>query len=202
MASLPREKLWDSVVPGTCVDLANVLISGAVINVMSDFSMLILPIAKVWQLQITTGRKWGIPAVFGTGLFACISSIMRLVNNIEFSATDDDTFQLTPVALWTLAEISSGIVVGRLPVLPAFFRHFVPRIVATLNSYSHRRRVSKNSRLNSKGTNQWNSQATYLELNDNKRTIGVPSQHAGSVVSHVVGTEGYNVDREGRQWDS
>lgn len=68
MSCLPRKKIWDPLVPGTCVDLADVLISGAVINVVSDFSMLILPIAKVWQLQITTARKWGISAVFGTGL--------------------------------------------------------------------------------------------------------------------------------------
>lgn len=156
MSCLPRKKIWDPLVPGTCVDLADVLISGAVINVVSDFSMLILPIAKVWQLQITTARKWGISAVFGTGLLwepetyllvvvklirrysACVSSIMRMVNNIKFSTTDDVTFQLTPVALWTLAEITSGIVAGCLPVLPAFFRHFRPKITSTFNSYSRK----------------------------------------------------------------
>ena len=68
MTCLPREKIWNPSISGTCVDLARVLISGAVINVISDFSILILPIARVWQLQITKARKWGISAVFGTGL--------------------------------------------------------------------------------------------------------------------------------------
>lgn len=68
MECLPRKKIWDPLVPGTCSNEFAILIAAAVINIVSDFSILILPIAKIWQLQITTARKWGISAIFGTGL--------------------------------------------------------------------------------------------------------------------------------------
>ncbi|KAL9122970.1 MAG: hypothetical protein Q9187_000477 [Circinaria calcarea] len=53
---------------------------------------------------------------------------MRLVNNVGFSKTDDVTFDLTPVGLWTATEIASGILCGCLPVLPQFFRHYMPKL--------------------------------------------------------------------------
>ncbi|KAL8885343.1 MAG: hypothetical protein Q9205_001018, partial [Flavoplaca limonia] len=115
----PREKIWHPLLPGRCVDLAAVLISGAVINVISDLSILVLPVAKIWQLQMRT---------------ACIASIMRMVNNVQYAQTQDYTFRLTAVALWTLGEIASGMVCSCLPVVPAFFRHYMPKLTSSFKS--------------------------------------------------------------------
>lgn len=68
MTCLPREKIWNPLIPGRCVNLGAVLIAGAVINIVSDLSILVLPIGKIWQLKISNARKWGISAVFATGL--------------------------------------------------------------------------------------------------------------------------------------
>jgi hypothetical protein len=68
MTCLPREKIWDPLIPGRCVDLAAVFISGAVINVVSDFTILILPLANVWSLQIQRKRRIGLTAIFLVGL--------------------------------------------------------------------------------------------------------------------------------------
>ena len=43
------------------------VVSG-IINVMTDFYVLILPIAMVWSLQLTTRRKIGVIAIFLAGL--------------------------------------------------------------------------------------------------------------------------------------
>ena len=68
MECLPREKIWDPTVPGHCIDFTAVLIAGAVINVISDFLILVLPIGKIWQLQMSPKRKLGVSAVFTAGL--------------------------------------------------------------------------------------------------------------------------------------
>ncbi|KAF7509484.1 hypothetical protein GJ744_008047 [Endocarpon pusillum] len=133
MQCLPRAKIWNPTIPGRCVDIANVLIVGAIINVVSDVSILVLPIHKVWHLQMPRNRKIGVSAVFMAGLFACISSIVRMVGNVQFARTEDLTFALTPVALWTFAEVTSGILCGCLPVLPQFFRFYVPKWRQTLH---------------------------------------------------------------------
>ena len=43
------------------------VVSG-IINVITDFYVLILPVAMVWSLQLTTRRKIGVIAIFLTGL--------------------------------------------------------------------------------------------------------------------------------------
>jgi hypothetical protein len=68
LACSPREKIWHPLIPGKCLDLASILIAGAVVNIISDFSILILPIYSVWQLQLNTARKIGVSSVFATGL--------------------------------------------------------------------------------------------------------------------------------------
>ena len=121
---------------------------------------------------------------------------MRTVASTKLTTTDDVTFQLTIVALWTYAEISSGIIAGCLPVLPALFRHFVPKMTSTFNSYSRRIRASKNCSLNTQHTSQWSSSGVYVELDDKKRPLGIRSPHAENAITSTVETDGHTDDLE------
>lgn len=88
-----------------------------------------------------------------TACSACICSIMRMVASIEVHGAKDITWVITPEGLWayvttpnsfTLScsanrtsshgELSCGIICGCMPVLPQFFRHFVPKITSYLSS--------------------------------------------------------------------
>ena len=114
---VPREALWDPSVTGKCVNLPLSFIITAVINIVSDLSMLTLPMIWVWRLQMVRTWKLRISAVFATGILyarhfkfirkvtntnsACISSTMRLVESIRNNAQGaDQTWTWTPVALW------------------------------------------------------------------------------------------------------
>ncbi|KAJ4356387.1 uncharacterized protein N0V89_004420 [Didymosphaeria variabile] len=110
------------------------LIIGAVVNFISDVSILVLPIWKVWQLQLSTAKKIGVTSIFATGLFACVASIMRLVATTRFIANQNDVTLLVPAALWAEGEITGGIICGCLPSVPAIFRSFVPRVKSYLGS--------------------------------------------------------------------
>ena len=79
----PREKLWNPSVPGYCFSSRKLGLASGSINVISDFSILILPVPIIWRLQMSKKRKVGITAVFGIGLFACVTSILRLVYSVE-----------------------------------------------------------------------------------------------------------------------
>lgn len=86
---------------------------------VSDFTILLLPIVEVWRLQMSRQRKIGVSAVFATGLLyvccvygrekgkeltfssGCISSIMHLVTSVVSARKSDKTYYLFPVALWT-----------------------------------------------------------------------------------------------------
>ena len=63
-----QEKAWKPFLPGKCVNFNAILIAAATINVVSDFTILILPIRSIWNLKMPTRRKLGISSVFGVGL--------------------------------------------------------------------------------------------------------------------------------------
>ena len=123
----PRARAWDQTIPGSCFSIHQLGVASGVINLISDFAILVLPTRRVMRLQMRWRRKWRIVAVFGVGFLACIAAIFRLVYSIqltEFSASASPEQQLVTdkKGLWAFAEIAVGIIVGCMPVLPRFFK--------------------------------------------------------------------------------
>lgn len=67
MACIPRAKIWNPTMKGHCVDISSVLIATAAINVVSDLTILVLPIVKIWQLQTSQYKRIGISTIFAAG---------------------------------------------------------------------------------------------------------------------------------------
>jgi hypothetical protein len=60
-----------------------------VINVLSDSSILALPLPVIYRLQMPWNKKWRIFAVFAVGLFACVTSVVRLAYSVEMIGMKD-----------------------------------------------------------------------------------------------------------------
>lgn len=115
----PRSKIWDRGTPGICVNINSLIMTAAVFNVLSDFIILLLPIACVWRLQMKLTKKLATSAVFAAGALyvsfprvsphnthaietsGCVSSIMRLVASVSNESMRDKTFDWFPEFLWT-----------------------------------------------------------------------------------------------------
>lgn len=70
----PHEKIWNRLIPGSCIDSKIVLICSASINVVSDFLILLLPQKIIWHLRISVRKRIGISFFFTTGIqYACPS---------------------------------------------------------------------------------------------------------------------------------
>ena len=68
LACVPREKIWNSEIVGTCLDNdASILISG-IFNLALDVLIFLLPIYAIFRLRIAVKRKLGIYATFAIGL--------------------------------------------------------------------------------------------------------------------------------------
>ena len=74
----PRSKIWNPGTPGHCFDNKTLYIFSAGFNVASDIAMLSVPLYLIWTLQTSVRRKFGISAIFGTGLLYVFLSILRL----------------------------------------------------------------------------------------------------------------------------
>jgi len=99
-ACIPRDKLWNPKLPGTCISTNTSIIATSIINIISDWSALILPLVVVHRLQMSPKQKLGIMAIFAVGLLACVASIIRLVYSIQLIQTFDETWAIDPVAIW------------------------------------------------------------------------------------------------------
>lgn len=65
----PRSKVWDVFTPGgTCVNIAALIVAGAVINLASDVVMLLIPLFCISSLQLPVRKKIGVSCVFATGV--------------------------------------------------------------------------------------------------------------------------------------
>lgn len=65
----PRAKIWNPSLPGHCfTSFYTVNFVAAVLNVISDVAMLVMPILWVWKLQMAWKRKVGISLIFASGI--------------------------------------------------------------------------------------------------------------------------------------
>lgn len=64
---IPREAIWDKRVKGRCVNPHVLYLVTAVVNVISDFYLLLLPLPAIWHLHIPLMRKIGLMLAFSAG---------------------------------------------------------------------------------------------------------------------------------------
>lgn len=65
---IPREKIWDPLVPGTCVHYQWYIVITGIFNCVSDFLMFMFPMFCIWKLQMPPRRKIGISGIFLVGV--------------------------------------------------------------------------------------------------------------------------------------
>ena len=150
----PREKLWNPSIAGHCISRHQLGVASGGLNILSDFSMFILPLPMIERLQMSSEKKFKVYGCFSMGLVACLASVARLVYSIKLLHIPNRSPEyLTTIfitGLWrygtipflscacqlmqfSSAEIAIGIIVGCLPSLPRFFKQFRPKGSANLN---------------------------------------------------------------------
>ncbi|PYH41074.1 NAD(P)-binding protein [Aspergillus saccharolyticus JOP 1030-1] len=92
----------------------------SVINVVTDFYVLLLPIPRLVKLQVSRRRRIGLFVTFMSGLGACATSLARLIN---FQINDNsDVFWVTGRnAQFTIVEMNIAIIVACATSFPMCF---------------------------------------------------------------------------------
>ncbi len=88
-------------------------------------------------------QKWGVSAIFATGIFACICSVMRTVSCARLFGVEDLTYHVVDQALWAEGELSSAIVASCMISIPQFVRHVSPKVIGFTTLITSRRRKSR-----------------------------------------------------------
>ncbi|OJJ01988.1 hypothetical protein ASPVEDRAFT_41515 [Aspergillus versicolor CBS 583.65] len=135
---MPIAKFWEQDLPGSCLDQSAIIMADAVVSVVSDLIVLILPLPLTMRLQLPHKKKMRVMGMLGAGGLACASSVIRLVLIQLTGNSKDATIAFMRVNMFGNAEIAIGVICACLPALSAL-------ITQKYNEYSSGRYNSHNS---------------------------------------------------------
>ncbi|OKO89597.1 hypothetical protein PENSUB_13663 [Penicillium subrubescens] len=103
----------------------NYYIGNAAANVVIDVLILLIPIPVVWRLKLRVTQKIMITSVFFIGVFVCIASIVRLHYLTYLKGTQDITWVMSDIYVWSTVEPCLGIICACLPALQPLVQSFM-----------------------------------------------------------------------------
>jgi hypothetical protein len=99
------QKSWIPATIGSCLADVPTFTGLAIVTIVYDIIIFLLPIPLIWALQIRKRRKVALMGVFLLGFFTTLCSFLRL-SRIALLAKNGD---LTYVTLWGTIELNVGV---------------------------------------------------------------------------------------------
>lgn len=88
----PISRFWDRSVHGTCLDETSIILADAVVSVVSDLIILIMPLPLTMSLQMANKKKIRVMGLLGAGGLAVTATIIRLALIVTTGQSKDSTF--------------------------------------------------------------------------------------------------------------
>ncbi|KAL8833703.1 MAG: hypothetical protein Q9176_007859 [Flavoplaca citrina] len=139
----PAEAAWDKSIPSTCftdAQLQRIIISQAIISIISDVVLALFPIVLLWKVQIPIRVKAGLCVLMSLGLITAACCIVRTVGNWQ-NINSDPTWASVNNWHWRSWEVCIGIIAACIPPLRPGYKAFTSGI----NSYLSHRSLYKSS---------------------------------------------------------
>lgn len=89
------------------------------INFVLDWCLVLIPMAVLWKVKMSSGKKARLLAAMTVGSLACIASVMTLIAKKQLKT--DPLWNYTAILGWSLAELTIGTVAASLPTLAFLF---------------------------------------------------------------------------------
>ncbi|KAI9658765.1 MAG: hypothetical protein M1821_002325 [Bathelium mastoideum] len=137
----PIAGAWNTNVPAKCftyAQLQRIIISQAIISIISDFMLALFPIVLLWKVQISLRIKAGLCFLMALGLITAAFCIVRTVLNYQ-NVNQDGTWESVPNWYFRSWEVCIGIVAASIPALRPGYRV----LSSTLHSYASARGSSR-----------------------------------------------------------
>jgi hypothetical protein len=59
---------WDVRIPHHCIDQIKFELAAAMLNIVIDLAIMVLPLPTIWSLQLPNRQKWALSGVFMLGM--------------------------------------------------------------------------------------------------------------------------------------
>ncbi|KAI0397480.1 hypothetical protein F5Y17DRAFT_374007 [Xylariaceae sp. FL0594] len=114
---------WDKSLNGRCGDFFALELFSSAFNLAIDIWVIVLPVATIWNLKLSTQKKLAVIASFALGLITASINLGRLIQTL-ICPLADATYCVSQSSFLIIGEISGGILVACVPTLgPLVFSH-------------------------------------------------------------------------------
>ncbi|KAK7749067.1 hypothetical protein SLS62_008462 [Diatrype stigma] len=117
---------------GSGVCLNNIAISQAVLNILTDFVLIFLPMPMLYHLKMPLKKKIIIGITFALGSTVVLASIAR-ISYVKAMATNPDvTWTQASAAVWSSVELNLGVICNCILRLKPFVVSHFPNFARSL----------------------------------------------------------------------
>ncbi|KAL8966517.1 MAG: hypothetical protein Q9197_005932, partial [Variospora fuerteventurae] len=123
----PVPAFWDPSITGRkCVQGTKLYLANAILNVIFDFMVLLVPVPMLLKLQVPTRQKLVIGALFSLGSITCVVSAVRIhLSESLIPLAADLTWHLPKSTSFIFVECHLSVICGCVMVFrPLLRRHF------------------------------------------------------------------------------
>lgn len=117
-----------------CIDVNALSYAAAGMGIAQDLTILLLPLPMVMGLKMALRRRLLTLFMFSLGIFVTITSCIRLRFLVQFSTSDNPTWDNSDAVIWTHAEVVVAVIVLTLPALRMALATFAPRLFGSSNA--------------------------------------------------------------------
>ncbi|KAF2729106.1 putative integral membrane protein [Polyplosphaeria fusca] len=151
---------WDRLHQGTCRNVHLLGWISAVVNIVLDTAVMALPIKELLGLNMNWKKKLAVISMFLVGAVVLLVSICRLQSLIQFSNSQNITWDYVAASYWSILEVDIGIICACMPAVRGLLLRSFPNMFSTgtnkgsSNRYSSqrsgksRKSISKEQRVN------------------------------------------------------
>ncbi|KAI0141915.1 hypothetical protein GGR57DRAFT_519895 [Xylariaceae sp. FL1272] len=121
---VPVSYAWDQDQPGSCINIGIQQLLSGIVNIITDFIILALPIPLIWKLNIPKREKRRAAFTLAFGCAACLVSIVRLAfaQTIDLA---DGSWTGVRITYISIVETTVGILAVSIPTYkPLYVRLF------------------------------------------------------------------------------
>ncbi|KAM0331412.1 hypothetical protein ACHAQA_003085 [Verticillium albo-atrum] len=104
-----------------CLDQSAIITADAIISVLSDLVILLLPLPLTWSLQLPRKRRLRVIGMLCAGGVATAFSVYRLILILQDGKSSNQTIVFTKVVLSGNAEAGIGLICACLPAINALW---------------------------------------------------------------------------------
>ncbi|OOQ81518.1 integral membrane protein PTH11-like protein [Penicillium brasilianum] len=130
----PISKAWTGAAGGKCVNINIFYLANAGLNILTDLLTYTLPIRVIFKLQMPQKQKIALIFILCLGLFACVSSIIRITYIPAMLKSADYTYAISAAMYWSVIETNVAIFAASIPSFKAIASRFLPKFIGEYSS--------------------------------------------------------------------